>query len=120
MATDSSRSARYVSLTRLPGRVVCVWLMAMLVSGPAFAATMEFAPEVEAGTGYTDNVRLTSDNEEDEWLLWVRPAFVFARDAERLDLAARYALDTFLYGGTDTNFSHRFNGNALALSLIHI
>ncbi len=75
---------------------------------------MEFAPEVEAGTGYTDNVRLSSDDEEDEWLLWVRPAFVFARDAERLDLAARYALDAFVYGGTDTNFSHRFSGNALA------
>jgi len=112
MATDKLKSPRCCPVTRLIGRVAFMGFASSILALPAAAATLEFAPEVEVGTGYTDNIRLTSDDEEDEWLGWVRPSFVFARDADRLDLAAQYALDAFLYGGTDTNLSHRFNADA--------
>ena len=112
MATDRLAFSGSPLITRRVGRVVFIYIALLMVPVPVTAATLEFAPEVEAGTGYTDNIRLTSDDEEDEWLAWVRPSFIFARDADRLDLSAQYALDAFLYGGTDTNLSHRFFGNA--------
>jgi uncharacterized protein (PEP-CTERM system associated) len=99
------------------------------VGGPVFAAEWDTSASVKPGVTYTDNVCLSADNEQDEWIGTVTPAGTVVADGNRANLSINGSVelntlsdsklrDLGCNGGNFGNreqFAPQLNGNADAI-----
>jgi hypothetical protein len=76
------------------------------------AARAEFSPQVIAGISHTDNIGLTSVDEDSELIYRLEPSFHFAKEATAVTIAADYRLQALRYRDFgDTDVFHQYNAN---------
>jgi hypothetical protein len=70
----------------------CLWLPSL-----AIAAQMEIHPYLTVSEQYDDNINLTPDNEEEDWVTTVAPGFSLNYGARSLDATVDYSLHYIFY-----------------------
>jgi hypothetical protein len=89
-------------------------LGAIIVGAAAPAgATVEFTPSIELGATWTDNIELSPQSEETEYVAEVIPGFVLSQEGRRLRSRLNYTLRNFFYekeSDRDTTF-HEANAS---------
>lgn len=79
---------------------------AMLLAGlalPATAAQWEVTPRLTLGQIYTDNLRLSADNEESESITEIRPGISFVGRGARMEVSAEYSMQNLFYASNSGN-----------------
>jgi hypothetical protein len=99
------------------GRVTAVAgaALGVIIVGAAAPAraTVEFTPSIELGATWTDNIELSPQSEETEYVAEVMPGFVLKQEGRRLRSQLDYTLRNFFYqkeSDRDTSF-HEANAS---------
>ena len=80
---------------------VAVGLVAPLAASPAWGQAVDLGYGVTVGQTYTDNVNLTNDNEDDEWVTSVSPQFDLLKDSGRVQADISYTFQALFYANDD-------------------
>ncbi|NJO13685.1 MAG: hypothetical protein HC872_09730 [Gammaproteobacteria bacterium] len=89
--------------------VTAAFALGAIVVGAAAPAqaTVEFTPSIELGATWTDNIELSPQSEDTEYVAEVMPGFVLTQEGRRVKSQLNYALRNFFYqkeSSRDTSF----------------
>ncbi len=93
----------------------------MAVAGPilfqtmVFAADSTFTPQVSVREIYTDNIRLSSQDEEEDFVTDINPGFLYRLRGRRLEVNVDYNLEAILGRKDDpTEINHQLQADSTA------
>lgn len=82
----------------------CFWLPSL-----ATAAEMEVHPYLSVSERYDDNINLTPDNEEEDWVTTISPGISLTYGARSLDASVNYSLSYVFYKNNSEDNQDKFD-----------